>query len=85
MLIYSMSVSVDGFIAGCEGAFGWTAPNEQQFRFHIAQTRELGGFLCGRRLYETMLVWETDPSLRDNELGAAFADVALRARRDESD
>ena len=34
-----------------------------------------GGFLCGRRLYETMLVWETDPSLRDNELGAAFADV----------
>ena len=30
---------------------------------------------CGRRLYETMLVWETDPLLRDNELGATFADV----------
>ena len=74
MLIYSMSVSVDGFIADREGAFGWTAPNEEQFRFHIAQTRELGGYLCGRRLYETMLVWETDPSMRDNELGAAFAD-----------
>lgn len=44
-------------------------------RFHIAQTRDLGGYLCGRRLYETMLLWETDPSLRDNELGAAFADV----------
>jgi dihydrofolate reductase len=43
--------------------------------FHLAQTRELGGYLCGRRLYETMLVWETDPSLRDNELGAALADV----------
>ena len=28
--------------------------------------RELGGYLCGRRLYETMLVWETDPSLRCN-------------------
>jgi len=39
------------------------------------QTRELGGFLCGRRLYETMLPWEMDPSMRDNELGAAFADV----------
>ncbi|PZS06110.1 MAG: deaminase, partial [Pseudonocardiales bacterium] len=39
------------------------------------QTRELGGFLCGRRLYETMLAWEADPSLRDNELGAAFAEV----------
>ena len=75
MLIYSMSVSVDGFIADREGAFGWSVPNEEQFRFHTAQTRELGGFLCGRRLYETMLVWEMDPSLRDNELGAAFADV----------
>src|SRR2546421_636597 len=58
-----------------EGAFGWTVPDEEQFRFHTAQTRELGGYLCGRRLYETMLVWETDPSMRDNELGAAFADV----------
>ena len=75
MLIYSMSVSVDGFIADREGAFGWTAPNEEQFRFHTAQTRELGGYLCGRRLYETMLVWETDPSLRDNELRTALADV----------
>ena len=50
MLIYSMSVSVDGFIADREGAFGWTAPNEEQFRFHIAQTRELGGYLCGWRV-----------------------------------
>jgi len=75
MLIYSMSVSVDGFIADRAGGFGWTVPNEEQFRFHLAQTRELGGFLCGPRLYEAMLVWETDPSLRDNELGAAFADV----------
>jgi dihydrofolate reductase len=75
MLIYSMSVSVDGFIADREGAFGWTVPGEEQFRFHIAETRELGGFLLGRRLHETMLVWETDSSLRDNELGAAFADV----------
>ncbi len=75
MLIYSMSVSVDGFIADREGAFGWTAPSEELFRFHITQVRELGGYLCGRRLYETMLVWEADPSLRDNELGAAFADV----------
>ena len=73
MLIYSMSVSVDGFIADREGAFGWTAPSEEQFRFHIAQVRELGGYLCGRRLYETMLPWETDPSMRDNELGVEFA------------
>jgi dihydrofolate reductase len=75
MLIYSMGVSVDGFIADREGAFGWTAPSEELFRFHIEQVRELGGFLCGRRLYETMLVWETDPSMRDDEPGAAFAEV----------
>jgi dihydrofolate reductase len=75
MLIYSMGVSVDGFIADREGAFGWSAPSEELFRFHLARVSELGGCLCGRRLYETMLVWETDPSLREDELGAAFADV----------
>ncbi len=75
MLIYSMSVSVDGFIADREGAFEWGAPSEELFRFHTKLVSEFGGFLCGRRLYETMLVWETDPSLRDNELRAAFADV----------
>ena len=75
MLIYSMSVSVDGFIADREGAFGWSAPSEELFRFHTARVRELGGCLLGRRLYETMLVWETDPLLREDELGAAFADV----------
>lgn len=75
MLIYSMSVSVDGFIADREGAIDWTAPDEELFRFHTALVRELGGCLLGRRLYETMLVWDTDPSLREDELGAAFADV----------
>jgi dihydrofolate reductase len=75
MLIYSMSVSVDGFIADREGAFGWSAPSEELFRFHTAEVRKLGGCLLGRRLYETMLVWETDPSLREDELGSAFADI----------
>ena len=73
MLIYSMGVSVDGFIADREGAFEWTAPIDELFRFHTASVGELGGFLLGRRLYETMLVWETEPSLRDSEPGAAFA------------
>jgi dihydrofolate reductase len=75
MLIYSMSVSVDGFIADREGSFHWTVPSDEQFRFHTEQVRELGGYLCGRRLYETLLPWETDPTLRDSELGAAFADA----------
>ena len=75
VLIYSMSVSVDGFIADREGAFGWGAPDEELFRFHLARVRELGAYLLGRRLYETMLVWETDPTLRDTEAREAFADV----------
>src|SRR3954469_5521349 len=75
MLIYSMSPSVDGFIADREGAFAWSVPSDELFRFHTAQVRELGGYLLGRRLYETMLVWETDPSMRGSELDAAFADA----------
>ena len=75
MLIYSMSVSVDGFIANREGGFGWSVPSDELFPFHLERVRELGGYLLGRRLYETMLVWETDPSMRDTEVDAAFADV----------
>jgi hypothetical protein len=56
MLIYSMSVSVDGFIADREGAFGWSVPSDDLFRIHLDQVRGLGSCLLGRRLYETMLV-----------------------------
>src|SRR5919106_192344 len=75
MLIYSMSVSGDGFIADREGDFDWMAPSEELFRFHLARVGGLGSYLLGRRLYETMLVWETDPSLQDNEDTTAFADA----------
>lgn len=75
MLIYSMSPSVDGFIADREGAFDWGAPSEEQFLVHLEQTRALDAFLCGRKLYEAMLVWETDPAMRETEPEAAFADV----------
>ncbi|MEV5574639.1 dihydrofolate reductase family protein [Spirillospora sp. NPDC052269] len=75
MLIYSMNISVDGFITDRKGEFGWTAPSEELFRFHTEQVRELGAYLCGRRLYETMLPWETEPSMRDYPSRAVFADV----------
>jgi dihydrofolate reductase len=74
-LIYSMSVSADGFIADRDGGIGWSAPGQELFGFHVARVRELGGILLGRRLYQTMLVWETDPALREDELGAEFADL----------
>ncbi len=75
MLIYSMSVSVDGFIADREGAFGWRSLARSSFVSTSRRHASSAAFCCGRRLYETMLVWETDPSMRDNELDAAFADV----------
>ena len=74
-LLFSMGVSVDGFIADREGRFQWTVPSDELFRFHLDRVRELGACLLGRRLYETMIVWETDPSLQDNEDTTAFAEV----------
>lgn len=58
-LTYSMSVSLDGFIAGPNGEIDWSVPDEELHRFHNEQTRELGGHLLGRRLYEVMTYWET--------------------------
>ena len=70
-LIYSMSVSLDGFIAGPDGDFDWGAPDEELHRFHNQRVREIGAHLLGRRLYETMLYWETadeNPSAAEVEL-----------------
>jgi dihydrofolate reductase len=70
-LIYSMTVSLDGFIAGPGGEIDWGAPDEELHRFHNQQTRELGAHLLGRRLYEEMVYWETadeNPSAQEHEL-----------------
>jgi len=58
-LIYSMTVSLDGYITAPDGAIDWTAPDEELFRFHTQQVQETGVHLCGRRLYEAMVYWET--------------------------
>jgi len=73
-LIYSMTVSLDGFIAAPGGDIGWSAPDEELHRFHNDQVRELGAHLLGRRLYETMVYWETadqDPSASEVTLDFA--------------
>ncbi len=70
-LIYSMSVSLDGFIAGRDGEIDWSPPDEELHRFHNQQTRETGVQLCGRRLYEVMTYWDTaeeNPSAPDHVL-----------------
>src|ERR1043166_5786488 len=63
-----MGMSLDGYIVGPDGRFVWTEPDEEVFGFATDQIREVGVHLLGRRLYETMLYWETadqDPSLGD--------------------
>jgi len=70
-LVYSMGVSLDGFIADGDGAIDWTVPDEELHRFHNQQGRESGMHLYGRRLYETMAPWETrdqDPDAHEAEL-----------------
>jgi dihydrofolate reductase len=67
---YSMGVSLDGYIVGPDGSFDWTVPGDDVFRFWIDEIREVGVHLLGRKLYETMLYWETvdQESLDDAEL-----------------
>jgi dihydrofolate reductase len=68
---YSMGMSLDGYIVGPDGRFDWSAPDPDVFRFWIDEIRGVGVHLMGRRLYETMLYWETagqDRSLDDAEL-----------------
>lgn len=62
-VVYSMSVSADGFTAGPDGEIDWSVPDDELHRFHNEQVRELGAHFLGRRLYETMLYWETADSL----------------------
>ncbi|MFD2399071.1 dihydrofolate reductase family protein [Prauserella oleivorans] len=77
---YSMNVSLDGYIVGPDGSFDWTVPSEEVFRSWIDEVRQVGVHLMGRRLYETMVYWETaehDQSLDDSKLEFAAIWKAL--------
>ncbi|HZA79469.1 MAG TPA: dihydrofolate reductase family protein [Acidimicrobiales bacterium] len=75
-LIYIANVSLDGFIEDASGSFEWTAPDEEVFAFITDLVRSVGTYLYGRRLYETMAVWETDATLAaQSEPMADFAKV----------
>ncbi len=58
-VVYLMNVSLDGFVEDRAGKFGWTRPDEEIHRFHNEVARQMGAFLYGRRMYETMAVWQT--------------------------
>lgn len=61
-LIYSAIMSLDGYIEDPDGKFDWAVPDEEVHRFINDLERAAGTYLYGRRMYETMMGWETDPS-----------------------
>jgi dihydrofolate reductase len=62
-LIYSAIMSLDGYIEDQSGKFDWAVPDEAVHRFINDLERAAGTYLYGRRMYETMAGWETDPSV----------------------
>ncbi len=73
-LIYVTNVSLDGYIEDERGAFDWFPPDDEVFAFTTDLVRSVGTFLYGRRLYDSMAVWETNPGLAaQSELMADFA------------
>ena len=75
-LIYVSNVSLDGYIEDEHGSLDWTEPDDEVFAFITDLVRSVGTSLYGRRLYESMAVWETDPALAaQSELTADFANV----------
>jgi dihydrofolate reductase len=75
-LIYVANVSVDGYTEDAHGSFEWTPPIDEVFTFITDLVRPVGTYLYGRRMYETMAVWETRPALAaQSEPMADFANV----------
>jgi dihydrofolate reductase len=58
-LIYSMITSVDGYVSDRDGNFGWGAPEQESHDFVNELSKSIGTYLYGRRMYETMVYWET--------------------------
>jgi dihydrofolate reductase len=60
-LIYSAIASLDGYVEDAEGKFDWAAPDEEVHAFVNELERPVGTYLYGRRMYETMVFWESPP------------------------
>ena len=75
-LIYAANMSLDGWTEDEHGAVDWAPPDDDVFACITDLVRPVGTYLYGRRMYETMAVWETDPALADESaLRADFAQI----------
>jgi dihydrofolate reductase len=81
-LLYSALMSLDGYIEDETGGFDWAAPDEEVHAFVNDLARPAGTYLYGRRLYETMVVWETDPTLATHSpVAKDFAEIWQAAEK----
>ncbi|MFL1429360.1 MULTISPECIES: dihydrofolate reductase family protein [unclassified Nocardiopsis] len=75
-VICSMGVSLDGYIVGPDGGFNWSVPDREVFDLATDEVRRVGVYLLGRRLYETMVYWETvDQSPEHDHPTREFAEI----------
>ena len=74
-LIYSAITSLDGYIADKDGNFHWAAPGEEVHAFVNDLERPVGTYLYGRRMYDTMVYWETAHTLADHPVERDFAEL----------
>jgi dihydrofolate reductase len=85
-LLYVMNVSLDGYIADEDGNFDWGAPDEGYYSFINDLERPVGTYLYGRRLYELMAVWETDPAAAaGGRQGRVFQDAGGGRHHQDAD
>ena len=81
-LIYVANTSLDGYTEDRDGKFDWTEPSDEYYRFITNLVRPMHTHLYGRRMYESMMVWETDPNLAaESPLRRDFAEVWLAANK----
>ncbi|WP_143529143.1 dihydrofolate reductase family protein [Rubrobacter xylanophilus] len=81
-LIYASIASLDGYVADEDDNFGWAVPDEEVHAFINDLQRTVGTYLYGRRMYETMLGWETDPTLADGSpVTRGFAEIWRSAEK----
>src|SRR4051812_50153887 len=79
-----MGMSIDGFVTGPDGEIDWSVPDEELHQFHNDRVREQSAQLCGRRLYEVMLYWETaDQDPDADPIEREFAQIWRTAKEGE--
>lgn len=74
-LIYATTASLDGYIADENGNFDWAYPSDHVHAFFNDLQRSVGTFLCGRRMFETMRVWDSFILDDLSEVGRGFAEA----------